>query len=70
MEELWLTDNRNHLIFNWDLAMGLGLQEEGLLLECKVYEHAIAVSDVALGWIYGLSGVGLVLGTRWDLKLA
>jgi hypothetical protein len=57
-------------LLNWEYAKRIGLQEEGLLPEYEVYERAIAVSDVALGWIYGLAGVGLILGTRWGFKLA
>jgi hypothetical protein len=57
-------------VLNWDLATRIGLQEEKLLPEYKVYEHAIAVADVALGWIYGLAGLGLVLGASWGYKLA
>ena len=57
-------------LLNWDLATRLGLQEEGLLPEYAVYERAIAVSDVALGWLYGLAGVGLILGRQWGFKLA
>lgn len=57
-------------VLNWELGTRLGLQEEGLLPEYKVYEHAIAVADVALGWIYGIAGLGLVLDTSWSYKLA
>jgi hypothetical protein len=38
-------------VLNWDLATRIGLQEEALLPEYKEYEHAVAVADVALGWI-------------------
>jgi hypothetical protein len=57
-------------ILNWDLATRIGLQEKRMLPEYKVYEHAIAVADVAIGWIYGIAGVGLILGTAWSYKLA
>jgi hypothetical protein len=57
-------------LLNWDLATRIGLQEAALSPEYKVYEHAIAAADVALGWIYGLAGLGLVLGTPWGYKLA
>jgi hypothetical protein len=57
-------------IVNWNLATRIGLQEKGMLPEYKVYEHAIAVADVAIGWIYGIAGVGLILGTTWGFKLA
>ena len=57
-------------LINWDFATKIGLQEKGMPKEFKVYEHAIAVGDVALGWIYGLAGIGLILGTWWGYKLA
>ena len=57
-------------ILNWELATRIGLQERGMPPEYKVYEHGIAVADVSIGWIYGIAGVGLILGTQWGLKLA
>jgi hypothetical protein len=57
-------------VLNWDLGTRLGLQEEDLLPEYKVYEHAIAAADAAMGWIYGIAGLGLVLDTQWSYKLA
>jgi hypothetical protein len=57
-------------LVNWEYATQLGLAEVGLLPEYKVYEHAIAVADVALGWLYGLAGLGLILDTEWGYKLA
>ena len=57
-------------LVNWGLATRFGLQEKGLLPEYKVYEHAIAVADVALGWLYGVAGVGLIAGSPWGYKLA
>jgi hypothetical protein len=57
-------------IVNWNLATRIGLQEKGASPEYKVYEHAIAVADVAIGWVYGIAGVGLILGTTWGFKLA
>jgi hypothetical protein len=57
-------------ILNWDFASKIGLQEAKLLPEYKVYEHAIVVADVAIGWIYGIAGVGLILGTKWGFMLA
>ncbi len=57
-------------VINWELATRLGLQEKGMPSEYKVYEHAIAVADSAIGWIYGIAGVGLILGTTWGYKLA
>ena len=57
-------------VLNWNLATKLGLQEEGMLPEYKVYEHAIAMSDVVVAWLYGVAGIGLLLGTPWGFKLA
>jgi hypothetical protein len=57
-------------VLNWESGTKLGLQEKGLLPEYKVYEHGIAVADVAIGWIYGIAAIGLFLGTPWGFKLA
>ena len=57
-------------IVNWDFATRLGLQEKGMTPALRVYEQAIAGADVAIGWIYGIAGVGLLLGTPWGYKLA
>ena len=57
-------------LLNWDLAIRLGLQEKESPPEFIVYEHAIAVADVLLGWIYGLAGIGLILSAPWAFKLA
>ena len=57
-------------LVNWDLATRLGLQEARMPPEYKVYEHAIAVADVAVGWIYGAVGIGLLIGAPWGYKLA
>ena len=57
-------------VFNWDLATRLGLQEKGALPEYRVYEHAIAVADTAIGWVYGFAGVGLLIDAPWAYKLA
>ncbi|WP_340818250.1 hypothetical protein [Methanolobus sp. WCC4] len=56
-------------ILDWDLATSLGLQEKDMPPEFKVYEHAIAVADVSIGWTYGIAAVGLVLGLPWAVKL-
>lgn len=52
------------------LATRIGIWEAGMPKEYEVYENAIAVSDVAIGWIYGIAGIGLVLGTTWGFTLA
>lgn len=57
-------------IINWKFATRIGIQEPGLSEEYKVYEHAIAVSDSLIGWIYGLTAVGLFLNASWGYKLA
>lgn len=57
-------------VINWDFATKLGLQEKKLLPEYKVYEHAIAVVDVMIGWIYGIAAVGLIFNISWAYRLA
>ena len=57
-------------IISWDFATKIGLQETDMPKEYKVYEHAIALADSMIGWIYGLAAVGLLLGTEWGYKLA
>jgi len=57
-------------VLNWDLAVRMGLQEKEAPEAYKVYEHGTAVADVAIGWIYAIAGVGLILGTPWGLRLA
>lgn len=56
-------------IVNWEFATRIGLQEKGMPKEFKVYEHASAVADVAVGWTYGLAGVGLILNSPWAYQL-
>lgn len=48
-------------VINWDYANKIGIQEKKILPEYKVYEHAIAVADVLIGWVYGIVAVGLIL---------
>lgn len=57
-------------VLNWDLAMKIGIQERDMPQEYRVYEHGIAVADVAIGWIYGIAGIGLIIGASWGYKLA
>ena len=57
-------------VLNWDLAIRLGLQEKDVPPEYLVYEKGTAAADVAIGWIYGIAGVGLIWGTSWGFKLA
>ena len=54
---------------NWKYATKIGIQESGLPKEYKVYEHAIAVSDSLIGWLYGFAVVGLFLNSSWGYKL-
>ena len=57
-------------LIDWGRATNLGLQEGGLLPEYKVYEHALAVADVVIGWVYGVAALGLFLDAGWGYKLA
>ncbi len=57
-------------LINWDLAARLGIAEPDLVPEFRAYEQAIAVSDIAIAWIYGVAAVGLFLNAEWGYKLA
>jgi hypothetical protein len=57
-------------IINWEFATKIGIQESELPKEYKVYEHAIAVSDSLIGWLYGFAVLGLFLNVYWGYKLA
>jgi len=57
-------------LLNWEFATKIGLQDKGLMPEYRVYDEAIAAADVLIGWIYGIAGIGLVLGASWGFKLA
>ena len=57
-------------IINRDLAVRIGIWEKDNLPEYEVYENAMAIADVALGWVYGIIGAGLILGTSWGYRLA
>jgi hypothetical protein len=57
-------------VLNWPLAERLGLQEASAPREYRVYEHGVAMADVALGWLYGVAGFGLLIGAAWAPKLA
>lgn len=56
-------------IINWEFAIKIGIVEKGMPREFKVYEHAIAMADVLIGWIYGIAGVGLILDIPWSYEL-
>ena len=53
-----------------EFAAKIGLVEPEILPEYEVYERAIAKADVAIGWLYGIAGVGMIMGTQWGYKLA
>ena len=55
---------------DWNLATRIGFQEKRLIPEFIVYEHAIAAADVAIGWVYGIAAVGLILNAPWAFRLA
>lgn len=57
-------------VINWNVAQKIGLQEANLPKEYKVYEHAIAVADSLVGWIYGVAAAGLLLNASWGYTLA
>ncbi len=57
-------------IISWEFATRIGIQESTLPKEYKVYEHAIAVADSLIGWIYGFAAIGLFLDVSWGYKLA
>ena len=57
-------------IISWEFAIKIGIQESNMPKEYKVYEHAIAVVDSLIGWIYGFAGIGLLFNIQWGYKLA
>lgn len=57
-------------VINWEYATKIGLQEKNMPKEFKIYEHAIAMADVLIGWIYGIVAVGLILNISWVYELA
>ena len=57
-------------ILNWDFATRIGLQEQDAPPEYLAYERGTAVADVAIGWTYGIAGVGLIAGAPWGFTLA
>ena len=57
-------------VVNWDYACKLGLQERNIRPDYYPYEHGTAIGDVAIGWIYGIAAVGLLLNAAWGYKLA
>ncbi len=57
-------------IVDWDRAVAWGLQEKDARPEYQIYERGIAAADVALGWTYGIAGLGLVLDAPWGYAWA
>lgn len=57
------------LFINWELMPrhGFGLN---ISANTKGYDRFIAISDITIGWMYGIIGVGLFLGTDWGYVLA
>jgi hypothetical protein len=37
--------------------------------EYRVYEHAIAVADSIIAWLYGFAAIGLFLNVTWGYKI-
>ena len=55
---------------SWDLAVRLGFQMSNLTTEMQVYVRAFAVADSLIGWIYGLSGIGMLWNKAWGYQTA
>ena len=50
--------------------MRIGLQEQAMPAEYKVYEHGTAVADSAVAWIYVVAAIGHFLDAPWGYRLA
>jgi len=63
----WL--NQLSLFLHWELMPrhGFGIN---LSSSQKGYDRLIAISDITIGWLYGIIGVGLFMGTEWGYALA
>ena len=57
-------------LINSNFARRIGILESDNLAEYEVYDNAIAIADVTLGWTYGIAGAGLIFGTIWSYRLA
>lgn len=57
-------------LLNWQPATYKGLQKFDAPGNSETYQHAMAETDVAIGWIYGVVGFGLFLGSSWAFTLA
>lgn len=56
-------------VINWPFAIKLGIQEKKCPPEFVVYEKAIAMADVFIGWIYGLAAIGIISDQEWAYKV-
>lgn len=63
----WL--NQLSIFLHWELMPkdGFGIHT---LANASKYDRFVAVSDVTIGWIYGVIGIGLFMGTSWGYLLA
>ena len=57
-------------LLDWATAAKIGLQEEKLPADMKIYEYGIAVGDACLGWTYGIAAVGIFLHRPWGFRMA
>ena len=57
-------------LIDFDLALKLGIQEDGIPPEFSAYELGIAVGNCALGWTYGIAGVGVLVKKQWGYRMA
>jgi hypothetical protein len=57
-------------VINWDYAVKIGIAEKDILPAYKDYENGMALADVAIGWIYGPIGIGMIMGISWSYQLA
>ena len=57
-------------IINWDFSIKIGIHEKDMPPEYKVYEYAMAVADVIIGWIYCFASIGITYNFSWGSTLA
>jgi len=57
------------MFLHWELmprhGFGINISDKP-----KGYDRFIAISDITIGWLYGIIGVGLLMGTSWGYFLA
>ena len=63
----WLNQVAN--LLHWELMPKQGLVIN-IPVNTKKIERFISISDITIGWLYGIIGVGLYLGTSWGYTLA